>query len=64
MIYNTIDALIAGSYIEEPQVKFMSRDELMEVDQAETLDNMAKFDMKEMDYQMLDYQVQRDRYFF
>lgn len=64
MISNTIDTLIAGSYIDEPQVKFVSRDMFYENEQAENLNNMAKFDSKEQDYQQIDYQVQRDRYFF
>jgi hypothetical protein len=45
-------------------VKFVSKDTIIENEQAETLDNMFKFDAKEQDYQQLDYQVQRDRYFF
>lgn len=64
MISNTIDTLIAGSYIDEPQVKFVSRDMFYENEQANNLNNMAKFDSKEQDYQQIDYQVQWDRYFF
>jgi len=37
---------------------------MMESEQAETLNYMAKFDYTERDYQQLDYQVERDRYFF
>lgn len=64
MVSNTIDTLIAWSYIDEPQVKFMSRDMFTESEQSDNLNYMYKFDMKEQDYQQLDYQVQRDRYFF
>lgn len=64
MVSNTIDTLIAGSYIDEPQVKFVARDNFLESEQADNLNYMARFDMKEQDYQQLDYQVQRDRYFF
>lgn len=64
MVSNTIDTLIAWSYIDEPQVKFVSRDMFYENEQAENLNNMAKFDSKEQDYQQIDYQVQWDRYFF
>jgi len=64
MVSNTIDTLIAWSYIDEPQVKFISRDQFLENEQADNLNYMAKFDMKEQDYQQLDYQTQRDRYFF
>lgn len=64
MVSNTIDTLIAWSYIDEPQVKFVSRDQFLENEQADNLNYMAKFDMKEQDYQQLDYQTQRDRYFF
>jgi hypothetical protein len=64
MVSNTIDTLIAGSYIDEPQIKFVARDNFLESEQADNLNYMARFDMKEQDYQQLDYQVQRDRYFF
>jgi hypothetical protein len=64
MVSNTIDTLIAWSYIDEPQVKFVSRDQFLENEQADNLNYMAKFDMKEQDYQQLDYQTQWDRYFF
>jgi len=64
MISNIIDTLIAWSYTTEPRVKFISRDMMMESEQAETLNYMAKFDYTERDYQQLDYQVERDRYFF
>jgi hypothetical protein len=64
MVSNTIDTLIAWSYIDEPQVKFVARDNFLESEQADNLNYMARFDMKEQDYQQLDYQVQRDRYFF
>ena len=64
MISNTIDTLIAGSYSAEPKVKFVSKDMMTESEQADTLNYMAKFDYKERDYQQLDYQVERDRYFF
>lgn len=64
MVSNNIDTLIAGSYIDEPQVKFVARDQFLESEQADNLNYMAKFDSKEQDYQQLDYQVQRDRYFF
>lgn len=64
MVSNTIDSLIAWSYIDEPQVKFLSRDMFLENEQADNLNYMFKFDMKEQDYQQLDYQVQWDRYFF
>jgi len=64
MVSNTIDTLIAWSYIDEPQVKFLARDQFLESEQADNLNYMFKFDMKEQDYQQLDYQVQRDRYFF
>ena len=64
MVYNTIDALIAGSYIDEPQVKFVAKDNFLESEQADNLNYMSRFDMKEQDYQQLDYQVQWDRYFF
>lgn len=64
MVSNTIDSLISWSYIDEPQVKFISRDQFLENEQADNLNYMFKFDTKEQDYQQLDYQVQRDRYFF
>lgn len=64
MVSNTIDTLIAWSYIDEPQVKFVARDNFLESEQADNLNYMFKFDTKEQDYQQLDYQVQRDRYFF
>lgn len=64
MVSNTIDTLIAWSYIDEPQVKFVSMDQFLENEQADNLNYMAKFDMKEQDYQQLDYQTQWDRYFF
>jgi hypothetical protein len=64
MVSNTIDSLIAGSYIDEPQVKFISRDQFLENEQADNLNYMFKFDTKENDYQQLDYQTQWDRYFF
>jgi len=64
MVSNTIDTLIAWSYIDEPQVKFISRDMFLENEQADNLNFMFKFDGKEMDYQQIDYQVQWDRYFF
>lgn len=64
MISNTIDTMIAATYIDEPQVQFMPRDELIDTNQAETLNYMQKYDVKEMNYQQLDYQVQWDRYFF
>lgn len=64
MVSNTIDILIAWSYIDEPQVKFISRDQFLENEQADNLNYMAKFDMKEQEYQQLDYQTQWDRYFF
>jgi hypothetical protein len=64
MVSNTIDTLIAGSYIDEPQVKYISRDMFLENEQADNLNYMFKFDSKEQDYQQIDYQVQWDRYFF
>lgn len=64
MVSNAIDSMIAWSYIDEPQAKFVSRDNFLEWEQADTLNYMAKFDSKEQDYQQLDYQVQWDRYFF
>lgn len=64
MVSNTIDSLISWSYIDEPQVKFISRDQFLENEQADNLNYMFRFDSKEQDYQQLDYQVQRDRYFF
>ncbi len=64
MVSNTIDSLISWSYIDKPQVKFISRDQFLENEQADNLNYMFKFDTKEQDYQQLDYQVQRDRYFF
>lgn len=64
LVENTIDTLIAGSYLDEPQTKFVSRDMFLENEQAETLNNMYDFDWKEEDYQQIDYQIKRDRYFF
>lgn len=64
MVSNTIDTLIAGSYIDEPQVKFVARDQFLESEQVDNLNYMFKFDVKEQDYQQLDYQTQWDRYFF
>lgn len=64
LIDDTIGTLIAGSYIDEPQVKFASRDMFLENEQADTLNNMYDFDWREMSYQQVDYQIRRDRYFF
>lgn len=64
LVENTIDTLIAGSYLDEPQTKFYSRDMLLENEQADTLNNMFDFDWREEDYQQIDYQIKRDRYFF
>lgn len=64
LIDNTITTLIAGSYLDAPQTKFISRDMFLENEQADTLNNMYEFDWEEMDYQQIDYQVKWDRYFF
>jgi len=64
MINNTIKALLAVQYSDDPTIKFVSRDGFLSQDKADKLNHVAKYDNDEADYQQLYYQCQWDKLFY
>jgi hypothetical protein len=63
LIYNIINTQLAIYYTDEMTVGFHQRD-MGDVQKAQNIENLARFDYDEMDMDVIDYFVQWDRQFY
>ncbi len=63
LIYNIINTQLAIYYTDKMTVGFLHRD-MGDIQKAQNIENLAKFDYDEMDMEVLEYFVQWDRQFY